>query len=141
MAKIPEINNTPQLSLDFIAGLITGEGSFRVIHQNKGKQKVFLFQLRLHYDDRKLVFAVKNSLGLKEPVYEYKHQNRHSALLLVRRRETIEKIIIPAFNGRLFGLKKIQFEKWKKQFFEEKKNWLYQYTGKVPKVSKELPEF
>lgn len=128
MAKIPEIYNTPHLSLDFLAGLIAGEGSFMIIHQNTSKQKVFSFQLRLHYDDRELVYAVKKSLGLKEPVYEFNHQNRHSALLLVRRRETIEKIIIPAFDGRLFGLKKIQFEAWKKKFFEEKKNWGYHAT-------------
>jgi len=127
MSKIPEINNTKKLSLDFIAGLITGEGSFLIVPYRKGKQMVFVFQLRLHYDDRELVFAVRNSLGLKESVYEFYYNNRHSALLLVRKRSTIEKIIIPTFDGRLTGLKEQQFQIWKEKFFENKKNWRYRY--------------
>jgi hypothetical protein len=127
MAKIPEIRETKKLSLDFIAGLISGEGSFLVVPYRKGKQIVFVFQLRLHYNDRNLVFAVRNSLGLKEPVYEYFYNNRHFALLLVRKRSVIENVIIPAFEGRLFGLKERQFQNWKERFFEEKKKWRYRY--------------
>jgi len=127
MAKIPEIKDTKKLSLDFIAGLIAGGGSFLVVPYRKGKQTVFVFQLRLHFNDRKLVFAVRNSLGLKEPVYEFYHNNRHSALLLVRKRAIIENIIIPAFEGRLSGLKEQQFQRWKERFFEEKKKWRYRY--------------
>ena len=99
MAKILEITNTKKLSLDFIAGLIAGEGYFGWVNYNKTNQKVAVFQLRMHYNDKNLVFAVKNTLGLKESVYEYNYQDkknpllwRHSVLLLVSRREVIKKI-------------------------------------------------
>lgn len=128
MAKIPEIKDTKKLSLDFIAGLIAGEGSFLVIPQNKGKQTVFVFQIKLHYDDRRMVFAVRNSLGLKKPaIYEFCHNNRHASVLMVRKRSIIENVIIPAFEGRLSGLKEQQFQRWKERFFEEKKKWRYRY--------------
>lgn len=139
MAKIPEIRNTKRLSLDFIAGLIAGKGSFMIINQNVD-QKVFVFQLRMHYNDRELVFAVRNSLGLREPVYEFFNQNRHSALLLVRKRWSIENIIIPAFDNRLSGLKEKQFERWKNEFLKEKKNWQHHYS-KARKIPKEILDF
>jgi len=128
MAILPEIKNTKQLSLDYIAGLITGEGSFFWITQNKGKQKVPVFQLRMHYNDRELVFAVRNSLKLKEPIYEYKHRDknkpsliRHYVQLMVRKTEVIKEKIIPAFEGRLYGLKREQFNAWKAKFLKKEK--------------------
>ncbi len=147
MPKIPEITNTKKLSLDFIAGLITGEGYFSWINYNATNQKIAVFQLRMHYNDKDLVFAVRNTLKLKEPVYEYNYQDqkklslwRHQALLLVRRRETIKKIIIPAFDGRLSGLKEIQFNQWKKEFSEQEKKWRYHYVERLPKLIRAVPE-
>lgn len=129
MPKIAETTNTKKLSLDFIAGLITGEGYFGWVNYNKTKQKLAVFQLQMPYNNKNLVFAVRNTLGLKEPVYEYNYQDRkksslwrHQVKLLVRRREVIKKIIIPVFDGRLFGLKEKQFNQWKKEFFEQEKN-------------------
>jgi len=119
------------LSLDFIAGLVNSEGSFMLTKQNKGQQKVFAFQLKMDYQDRELLLAVKNSLGLKEKVHEYDRRQRHYVLLLVRRRETIKKIIIPAFDNKLYGQKGIQFNEWREQFFEEERKWEYQYTPTV----------
>lgn len=147
MAKTPEITNTKKLSLDFIAGVIAGQGYFGWVKQSKGQQKVAVFQLRMHYNDRNLVFAVKNTLGLKEPVYEYNYQDqkkpslwRHSVLLLVRRREVIKKIIIPAFDDRLYGLKEQQFNQWKKEFSEQEKKWRYHYVERLPKLIRAIPE-
>lgn len=147
MAKIPEITNTKKLSLDFIAGLIAGEGYFGWVNYNTTNQKVAVFQLQMHYNDRNLVFAVKNTLGLKEPVYEYNYQDqkkpslwRHQAKLLVRRREVIKKIIIPAFDGRLYGLKEKQFNQWKKEFSEQEKKWRYHYVERLPKLIRAMPE-
>jgi len=147
MAKILEITNTKKLSLDFIAGLIAGEGYFGWVNYNKTNQKVAVFQLRMHYNDKNLVFAVKNTLGLKEPVYEYNYQDkknpllwRHSVLLLVRRREVIKKIIIPAFDGKLYGLKEKQFNQWKKEFSEQEKKWRYHYVERLPKLIRSIPE-
>ena len=147
MAKTPEITNTKKLSLGFIAGLITGEGYFGWVNYSKTNQKVPIFQLRMHYNNRNLVFAVKNTLGLKEPVYEYNHQDkknpllwRHYVKLLVRRREVIKKIIIPAFDGRLYGLKEKQFNQWKKEFSEQEKKWRYHYVERLPKLIRAIPE-
>lgn len=147
MAKIPEITNTKKLSLDFIAGLIAGEGYFGWVSHNKGKQKIAVFQLQMHYNDRDLVFAVRNTLGLKEPVYVYNYQDRkksslwrHEVKLLVRRREVIKKIIIPAFDNRLYGLKEKQFNQWKKEFSEQEKKWRYHYVERLPKSIRFMPE-
>ncbi|MBU4369549.1 LAGLIDADG family homing endonuclease [Patescibacteria group bacterium] len=147
MAKTPDITNAKKLSLDFIAGLIAGEGYFGWVSHNKGKQKIAVFQLQMHSNDINLVFAVKNTLGLKEPVYEYNHQDkknkslwRHYVKLIVRRREVIKKIIIPAFDNRLYGLKEKQFNQWKKEFSEQEKKWRYHYVERLPKLIRAIPE-
>ncbi len=147
MVKILQTVNTKQLSLDFIAGLITNAGYFGWTSQNKGKQKVAIFQLQMPYENKDLVLAVRNTLGLKEPVYEYNYQDkknpllwRHQVKLLVRRREVIKKIIIPAFEGRLSGLKEKQFNQWKKEFSEQEKKWRYHYIERLPKLIRAVPE-
>ncbi len=111
------------ISLDFIAGLIAGEGAFMWIKQNG--QETPVFQLKMHADERSLFELIKNKLGLKEKIYEYTHQNRHYVLLLVRKRKVIEEIIIPVFDQRLFGLKKIQFEEWRDKFFQKRLTFKY----------------
>jgi hypothetical protein len=113
------------LSLDFIAGLIAGEGSFMWIKQNK--QEIAVFQLKMHVLDKKLVEMVRDGLNLDEPVHEYNHQNRHYVLLLVRKRKTIAEKIIPLLDGRLFGMKEIQFQNWKKKFEQRREDWLYKF--------------
>ncbi len=147
MAKIPETTNTKRLSLDFIAGLITSEGYFSLVKYKTNKQKVFVFELQMHYDYKNLVIAIKNTLGLKEPIYEYNYQDkknsslrRHFVKLLVRKREVIKKIIIPAFDGRLYGLKEKQFNEWKKRFYEQEKKWRYHFTERLPKLIQDTPE-
>lgn len=147
MAKIPEITNTKKLSLEFIAGLITAMGSFTRVSQGKRGQKVAIFQVQAHYNDKNVIFAIRDTLGLKEPVYEYKYQDqkkpplkRHYVKLLIRRREVIKKIIIPAFEGRLYGLKEKQFNQWKKEFSEQEKKWRYHYVERLPKSIRFMPE-
>jgi len=73
------------LSLDFIAGLICGKGPFMWIKQNN--TEIPVFQLKMHYKDKNLIEMVRDSLDLSETVHEYTHQNRHYALLLVRKKE------------------------------------------------------
>lgn len=116
------INN---LSLDFIAGLIAGEGSFMWIKQNS--REIPVFQLKMHVRDKELLEMVRDGLDLSESIHEYLHQNRHYAMLLVRKRKSITEKIIPLLSGRLFGFKKIQFEEWGKKFLEEQEKWLYKY--------------
>ncbi|NQV13118.1 MAG: hypothetical protein HQ530_02345 [Parcubacteria group bacterium] len=108
-----------KLSLDFIAGLICGEGCFTSYIQNE-KQKIFAFSLKMHVCDKELVIAIRDSLGLRESVHEYFHQERHYVVLNVRKRRIVENIIIPTFNGKLFGMKKKQFEKWRDDYYKDK---------------------
>lgn len=123
MAIIPEIKNTKQLSLDFIAGLIAGEGCFTWSY-DKNEQKITIFQLKMRSNDKNLVFAVRNSLGLKAPIYEYNYQDkkkvsliRHYVVLKVGNRKDIKEKIIPAFEGRLYGLKKTAIQYMKSNIF------------------------
>ncbi len=111
------------LSLDFIAGLIAGAGTFMWIKQ--GSQEVPVFQLKMSARERPFLELIKQRLGLKEKIHEYKHQNRHYLLLLVRKRSAIENVIIPTFDQRLFGLKKLQFELWRDKFFQKKLSFKY----------------
>ncbi len=136
MTKILETKDTKQLSLDFIAGLITSQGYFNWINQNKGCQKVPVFQLKMSVDNKNLIFAVRNTLRLKEPIYEYKQKKSQFVLLLVRKKESIKKIIIPAFDNRLQGRKQKQFDQWKEKFFQEEKKWQYRHLEKIkgPKI-------
>ncbi|MDD4996311.1 MAG: LAGLIDADG family homing endonuclease [Patescibacteria group bacterium] len=139
MSKIPNITNVKNLSFDFIAGLICENGYFSWTYGNKNSKNA-VFQIRMRHNDKKLLFALKNSLGLKESIYEYEYQDktktsirRHQIVLLVRKREVIKKIIIPALDGRLYGLKEKQFNKWKKEFFKQEKKWQYHYVEKLSK--------
>ncbi len=136
MSKVLEIINTEKLSLDFIAGLVTSQGYFSWVTQHRTQQKVPVFQIRLPYDEKDLLFGFKNSLGLKEPIYEYRSKNRSFVLLLIRKRKSIKEIIIPAFDQKLRGKKKKQFDQWKEAFFQEEKNWRYHYfqKNKGPKI-------
>ena len=119
-----ETNQIP--SLDFIAGLISVEGSF--LWSNQKGIEIPVFQLKIQGDEKTLLELIKNKLELKEKVYEYRHQNRHYALLLVRKRSSIENILIPFFEGRLIGKKRLQFENWKNKYFEKKLNFIYRHT-------------
>lgn len=115
--------NIANISIDFIAGLIAGAGAFMWIKQSG--QETPVFQLKMHADEKQLFELIKEKLGLKEKIYEYTHQDRHYVLLLVRKRSVIEKIIIPTFDQRLFGLKKLQFELWRDKFFQKKLSFIY----------------
>ena len=145
MAKISEINNSKHLSLDFMAGLVVSNGYFAWINQKN--QKVAVFQIQMQYNQKDLLFAFRNSLNLKDAIYEYNYQDKHKPLLyrhiirlMVRRRETIKKIIIPAFDGRLYGIKQKQFNQWKEKFYQEEKKWHYHYSERIPKLIKLVPE-
>lgn len=98
------------LSSEFIAGLIVGEGTF---YWSKGPAgKIPAFALRMHVRDKKLVCAVRDSLGLRNRVYEYTHNRRHYAFLLVREIGALKNIIIPRLYPHLDGYKRIQFLEW-----------------------------
>ncbi len=110
-------------SYDFIAGFLTAVGSFMWVKQKSSEVPVF--QLKTRLDDSGLIELIKSKLGIKETLHIYNHQNRQYSLLLIRSRKTIETILIPILDGRLFGPKKIQFDLWKKKYFEKKLDFLY----------------
>lgn len=116
-----ETNNS--LSYDFIAGLLTVISSFLWVKQKNSEIPVF--QLKMQSSDSGLLELIKQKLEIKENVYIYSHQNRQYCLLLIRSRRTIETKIIPIFEGRLFGQKQIQFDLWKKKYFEKRLEFAY----------------
>ena len=104
-----------RLSDDYIRGLIEGEGCFG--NQTNGKgQKVPVFMLKMHVRDKELIEAIRDYLGLPDRVHEYRHQERHYALLQVRDLGSLKNTVIPLFRGRLLGHKGTQFEAWFKQY-------------------------
>lgn len=72
----------------------------------------------MHVRDKALIEAVKDTLGLKEKVYEYKHNDRHYAFLNIRNIGSLKNHIIPLLYPRLTGYKKEQFERWFRGFFD-----------------------
>ena len=113
------------LSLDFIAGLIVGEGTFYWTRAPSGK--IPGFGLRMHVRDKWLVTAVRDTLGLKKRVYEYIHNNRHYAFLIVREIGSLKNIIIPLIYPRLAGYKRLQFLEWFQGFYNPEAAEGYQF--------------
>lgn len=105
-------------SLDFIAGIVSSFGSFFWSHKNGRRNPIF--QLKIHASDKALLVLVKVGLCLKENIYEYNHQNRHYAVLMVRKRLALETQVIPLLNSRLFGRKSTEFELWRDMIIDDK---------------------
>ncbi|MBI2443683.1 MAG: LAGLIDADG family homing endonuclease [Candidatus Magasanikbacteria bacterium] len=108
----------PKISLNFIAGIISVVGSFLWVRQ--GKQVLPVFQLKMQAENKQLLEIIKARLGLPEKIYQYAHQNRHYALLLVRKRSSLEKLIIPTLKNKLYGPKQAQFNRWMDKFTKAK---------------------
>jgi len=104
-----------KLSDDYIRGLIEGEGHFGSDKLKDGK-RIPCFVLKMHVRDKELIEGIRDYLGLYNWVYEYKHQGRHYAMLIIRDTPTLKNKIIPLFKGKLLGFKGTQFEWWLKQF-------------------------
>lgn len=104
-----------KLPLEFIAGLVVGEGTFCWTKSPRGKLPTFA--LRMHARDKELVEAARDSLGLREKVYEYTHGGRHYATLIVRNIGSLKNNIIPLLYPRLVGYKRQQFLEWFQGFF------------------------
>lgn len=117
----PPVQNLP--SFDYIAGLINSTGSFLWVRQKNSEVPVF--QLKLQSSDFELLELIKAKLEIKESIHQYIHQGRQYSLLLIRSRRTIETVLIPLFDGRLFGQKRIQFDLWKNKYFEKKLEFVY----------------
>lgn len=129
-------NHNKKLSLEFIAGLVVGEGTFYWT-KNKNGLKTPAFALRMHVRDLELVTDVRDSLKLSSRVYEYTHDNRHYVYLLVRNPWEL-KAIIRALYPRLYGYKKEQFVYWFHRFGDEDVSPNYRFLFSIFK--KEFPD-
>ena len=82
------------------------------------KKKLPAFVLQVSGDNRNLIELVKETLGLKNKIYEYKHENKrdnndHTMVILnVRDFGQMKNIIVPFFYKKLKGVKARQFEDW-----------------------------
>lgn len=125
MKHISQIDekSTTLPSLDFIAGLFSATGSFLWVKQKNSEIPVF--QLKTQAEDHQLLELIKEKLKIKESIHRYIHQGRGYSLLLIRSRRTIENVLIPLVDGRLFGQKAIQFEQWKNKYYEKRLEFVY----------------
>ena len=123
-----------KLSIDFIAGLIVGEGYFYWTKDSGGRNKPG-FGIRMHIRDFDLLMNVRDSLYLDERVYEYTHNNRHYAMLLIRDVADLKNKIIPTIGPKLTGYKREQFIKWFRQFKAPDTHPGYQFIGNIFKQS------
>ncbi|MBI3627571.1 MAG: hypothetical protein HY220_02385 [Candidatus Sungbacteria bacterium] len=115
------------LSLDFVAGLVVGEGTFYWTMAGDGYKRP-VFCLKMPIRDYNLVMDVRDSLGLtSEKVYEYHHGGRHYAMLIVRNIGSLKNIVIPLLWPKLSGYKKRQFQWWFKQFKSSATNPSYRF--------------
>ena len=69
------------------------------------------FAVKMQIRDFDLLVNVKKSLNLNERVYEYYHNKRHYAFLIVRSFDGLSKIIENIYPS-LSGYKKIKFIEW-----------------------------
>ncbi len=112
------------LSYESIRGLIAGEGCFSfctvpVIGQNGRRLKVPAFILQMSQQDKELVNAVKETMGLHNKVYEYEpritkdlYRRQGMVTLIVRDFGQLKNIVVPFFYKKLPGFKAKQFENW-----------------------------
>lgn len=151
-----------KLPYDYIRGLVEGEGTFTFSTTRSGKlsdgeikkTKIPAFALKMHERDEELLRAVRNTLGLKNTVYNYYTPSKdgrprgRQAMLIVREGPQIKHIIIPFFYKRLYGNKGRQFLEWLEKMgapdtspYTKFINRLYKsgWFDKNPKFLEELP--
>ena len=116
-----------RLSYEYIRGLIEGEGCFsfcsipveKIVDGVFIRKKLPTFELSMSSQDNQLIKLVKETLGLKNKIYEYKARERKDrynrqplTILIVRDFGQIKNIIVPLFYKKLHGNKAKQFEVW-----------------------------
>lgn len=104
-----------RLTDNYIRGLIEGEGCFYSDRRQNGEE-IPAFVLKMHVRDKELIESIRDYLEIDNRVYEYKHQGRHFAMLIVRDTWTLKNKIIPICKRKLLGFKGTQFEWWLKHF-------------------------
>jgi len=101
---------------DYIRGLVEAKGGFSF--SSNGTKKIPTFYLHLDENDKELLEAVRDHLGLESKIYvngPYKSSigiQKIKARLVVREFGKLKNIIIPFFYNNLKGCKSKQFEEW-----------------------------
>ncbi len=112
------MNKRESISYDYIRGLTDGEGSFTFSTNTKERRKTPSFCISMHIRDKKLLTKVRDTLGLRNRIYEYHYKGKDGynrgprAILIVREFGALKNIIIPLFYKNLYGNKSDQFEDW-----------------------------
>jgi len=129
------------LSYEYIRGLVDGEGTFTFSTSNKRKMKIPAFAIKMNARDKHLIEMVRDTLGIKNKVYEYNHQKNDGfkrdpqAMLIVREFGRLKNVIVPLFYKRLMGNKGRQFEEW--IFKIESEPWVPKTYKLIPRLYKE----
>ena len=110
------------ISYEYIRGLVDGEGCFTFCQgwrMRDGRKMIFpTFEISMHERDQDLIQSVRNTLKLKNRVYNYKSPSYdgivrgRKAILIVRDFPQLKDIIIPLFYKKLHGYKGFQFMNW-----------------------------
>ena len=107
-----------KLSYEYIRGLTEGEGCFTFCSVPTGK-KLPTFILSMSERDKDLLKLVRDTLGLRNRIYQYtrrlrrdKYNHAPMCVLIVRDFGQIKNIIVPLFYKKLRGHKAKQFEIW-----------------------------
>ena len=104
-----------RITENYIRGLIEGEGYFGIDRRKNGNE-IPQFILKMHVRDKELIEAIRDYIGLRDTIYEYKIQGRHFSMLIIRDIPTLRNKIVPLFKNKLLGHKGTQFDWWLKYF-------------------------
>jgi len=105
-----------KLSNEYIRGLVEGSGTFTF--SSIVDIKLPAFAIKMHARDMNLLEMVRDSIGLRNKVYQYNHQGNDGykrgpqAMLIVRDLPQIKNLIVPLFYRKLAGYKGVQFHEW-----------------------------
>lgn len=103
------------LTPEYIRGLFEGEGTFTNDRRRDGTRTPAV-TLKMHHRDKELIEGIRDYFDIKNKVYEYTHNGRHQAMLIIREMPTLKNKIVPFFRNQLLGNKGMQFEEWLKMF-------------------------
>ena len=112
------INRESKPTYDYIRGVIGGSGSFTFATNKKRGIKIPAFAISVSKNERRLLEEIKNTLGLKNKIYEYNYQKNDGykreskVILIVREFGQLKNIIIPFLYKKLYGNRERQFEEW-----------------------------
>ena len=111
-----------KISYEYIRGLVEGEGCFSFCTspniKNGKRSRIPAFIISMHERDENLLRLVRDTLGLKNKVYNYKSFQKdgikrgRKVVLIVREFKQLKDIIIPFLYKKLVGHKRKQFDEW-----------------------------